>query len=364
MKYNLLGNTGLLVSELCLGTMTFGGEGFWQAIGSLQQEAVNDILKVAVEQGINFIDTANAYSFGQSEALLGQGIRQLGLTRDELVLATKVRGQMGAGPNAAGLSRGHLMQQVDASLKRLQVDYIDLYQIHGVDPLTPLEETMRGLEDIVRSGKVRYVGCCNLPAWMVMQANGIAAKHDWTPFVTTQNYYSIAGRDVERELVPLALNQQLSLLPWSPLAGGFLSGKFTRHNQPSDGSRRVGYDFPPVNQDKAYDIIDVMARLAQAREGTSVAQIALAWLLQQPAVTSVIFGAKNTAQLLDNVKATAVQLSTDEVAELEKVSAVPKEYPAWMVDMISADRLLPQQHAAAGSNAHAAAVEATRAPQQ
>lgn len=338
MQYNLLGNTGLFVSELCLGTMTFGGNGFWGAIGKLQQEAVNDILKTAVDQGINFIDTANVYSFGQSEELLGQGIRDLGLSRDELVIATKVRGKMGEGKNQVGLSRYHIMQQIDASLKRLQLDHIDLYQIHGVDPLTPLEETMRGLEDVVRSGKVRYIGCSNLPAWLVMKANGIAEKNGWTKFVSTQNYYSIAGRDLEREIVPMTQDQQMAILPWSPLAGGFLSGKFTRNNKPGDDSRRASFDFPPVNQEKAYDIIDVMARIAQAHEGASVAQVALAWLLQQPAVTSVIIGAKNTEQLLDNLKTTELKLTGDELAELDKASANAKEYPGWMIERQGGDR--------------------------
>ncbi len=339
MQYNLLGNTGVFVSELCLGTMTFGGTGgIWGNIGKLQQDAVNDILKTAVDHGINFIDTANVYSFGQSEELLGQGIRDLGLSRDSLVIATKVRGKMGEGKNELGLSRLHIMQQVEASLKRLQTDHIDLYQIHGVDALTPLEETMRGLEDVVRSGKVRYIGCSNLPAWQVMKANGIAEKNGWTKFVSTQNYYSIAGRDLERELVPMTLDQQMAILPWSPLAGGFLSGKVTRDNKPDDDSRRASFDFPPVNQEKAYDIIDVMARVANAHEGASVAQVALAWLLQQPGVTSVIIGAKKTEQLLDNLKAAELKLTTDELAELDQVSANDKEYPAWMVERQGGDR--------------------------
>lgn len=342
MQYNLLGNTGLLVSELCLGTMTFGGTngGIWGMIGKLQQEAVNEIIKTSFDHGINFIDTANAYSFGQSEELLGQGIRDLGLSRNELVIATKVRAKMGEGKNQTGLSRYHIMQQIDASLKRLQMDHIDLYQIHGVDPLTPLEETMRGLEDVVRSGKVRYIGCSNLPAWMVMKANGIAERNGWTKFVSTQNYYSIAGRDLEREIVPMTIDQKMAILPWSPLAGGFLSGKFTRDNKPDDGSRRTSFDFPPVNQEKAYDIIDVMARVADAHEGASVARVALAWVLQQPAVTSVIIGAKNTDQLLDNIKATELTLTPDELAELDKVSANAKEYPGWMVERQGADRVV------------------------
>ncbi|CCH57276.1 aldo/keto reductase [Fibrisoma limi BUZ 3] len=338
MNYNFLGNTGVLVSELCLGTMTFGGNGYWQAIGELQQEAVNDILKTAVEQGINFIDTANVYSFGQSETLLGQAIKDLGLSRDELVIATKVRGRMGDGKNQVGLGRLQIMQQLDGSLKRLQLDHVDLYQIHGFDPVTPLEETMRGLEDVVRSGKVRYIGCSNLAAWQVMKANGIAEKHGWGKFVSTQNYYSIAGRDLENEIVPMVQDQQMAILPWSPLAGGFLSGKYTRDNKPSDGSRRLNFDFPPVDQEYAYDIIDVMKRIGD-EHGVSVAQVALAWVLKKPGVTSVIIGAKNNDQLTDNIKATELKLTDEQMAELDKVSAKPKPYPQWMIERQGNDRI-------------------------
>ncbi|RIV22635.1 aldo/keto reductase [Fibrisoma montanum] len=338
MNYNFLGNTGVLVSELCLGTMTFGGNGFWQAIGELQQEAVNDILKTAVEQGINFIDTANVYSFGQSETLLGQAIKDLGLQRDELVIATKVRGRMGDGKNQVGLGRLQIMQQLEGSLKRLQLDYVDLYQIHGFDPVTPLEETMRGLEDVVRRGKVRYIGCSNLAAWQVMKANGIAEKQGWGKFVSTQNYYSIAGRDLENEIVPMVQDQQMAILPWSPLAGGFLSGKYTRDNKPSDGSRRLNFDFPPVDQEYAYDIIDVMKRIGD-EHGVSVAQVALAWVLKKPGVTSVIIGAKNNDQLTDNIKATELELTDEQMAELDQVSARPKPYPQWMIERQGNDRI-------------------------
>jgi aryl-alcohol dehydrogenase-like predicted oxidoreductase len=339
MQYNLLGNTGVLVSNLCLGTMTFGGTGgFWPVIGKLQQEAVNEILKTAVDQGVNFIDTANAYSFGQSEELLGQALRETGISRDELIIATKVRARMSAGRNQLGLSRHHIMQQIDASLKRLQLDHVDLYQIHGVDAVTPLEETMRGLEDVVRSGKVRYIGCSNLAAWQVMKANGIAGQHGWTRFISTQNYYSVAGRDLEHELLPMATDQQMAILPWSPLAGGFLSGKFTRHNQPADGSRRLNFDFPPVDQAYAYDIIDSMKGIADEL-GVTVAQVALAWLLHKPGVTSVIIGAKSTDQLLDNLKAADLALTADQMTQLDTVSAKPKPYPAWMIDRQGADRL-------------------------
>jgi aryl-alcohol dehydrogenase-like predicted oxidoreductase len=337
MKYNLLGNTGVLVSELCLGTMTFGGNGYWKAMGELQQNAVNDIVKTAIDNGINFIDTANVYSFGESERLLGQAIKSLGLSRDELVIATKVRGRMGEGKNQVGLGRLQIMQQIEDSLKRLQTDHVDLYQIHGFDPITPLEETMRGLEDVVRSGKVRYIGCSNLAAWQVMKANGIAEKYGWTKFVSTQNYYSIAGRDLENEIVPMVQDQQMAVLPWSPLAGGFLSGKYTRINKPEGDSRRLGFDFPPVNQERAYDIIEVMEQIGEAH-GVSVARIALAWVLAKPAITSVIIGAKNTEQLLDNIKAVDVSLTTEQLEQLNEVSTQPKPYPQWMIQRQSGDR--------------------------
>lgn len=340
MNYKYLGNTGVLVSEICLGTMTFGGEGYWQAIGQLQQDSVNEIVKTAVDEGINFIDTANVYSFGQSETLLGRAIKDLGLSRDELVIATKVRGRMGEGKNQVGLGRLQIMQQLEGSLKRLQVDHVDLYQIHGFDAATPLEETMRGLEDVVRSGKVRYIGCSNLAAWQVMKANGIADKYGWSKFVSTQNYYSIAGRDLENEIVPMTQDQNMAILPWSPLAGGFLSGKYTRTNKPDDGSRRLNFDFPPVEQERAYDIIEVMERIG-ADHGVSVARIALAWVLSKPAVTSVIIGAKTTDQLLDNIKAADLSLTSEQLEQLDEVSMMPKPYPQWMIERQSRDRLAP-----------------------
>lgn len=340
MNYNLLGNTGVLVSEICLGTMTFGGEGYWKAMGTLQQDAVNDILRTAADNGINFIDTANVYSFGQSETLLGQAIKSLGLSRSELIIATKLRGRMGEGRNQVGLGRLQIMQQLEGSLKRLQLDHVDLYQIHGFDPITPLEETMRGLEDVVRSGKVRYIGCSNLAAWQVMKANGIADKHGWTKFVSTQNYYSIAGRDLENEIVPMVKDQQMAILPWSPLAGGFLSGKYTRENKPAGDSRRLGFDFPPVNQEKAYDIIEAMQPIAEAH-GVSVARIALAWVLAKPGVTSVIIGAKNTDQLMDNIQAAELTLTPEQLAQLDAVSAMPKPYPQWMIERQGGDRFGP-----------------------
>ncbi len=338
MKYNLLGNTGLKVSELCLGTMTFGGnDGIWAAIGKLDQQPVDDIIKRSVEAGINFIDTANVYSQGLSEELTGRAIRNLGLKRDDLVIATKVRGKMGEGPNDTGLTHKHILRQAEESLKRLNIDYIDLYQIHGYDPLTPLEETLRALEDLVRSGKVRYIGCSNLAAWQLMKALCYSRFNHLSSFVSLQAYYTIAGRDLERELIPLLNDQKVGLMVWSPLAGGLLSGKYGRDKQNPEDSRRANFDFPPVNKEKAFDIIDAMHPIAE-QKGVSVAQLALAWLLHQPAVTTVIIGAKKMEQLDDNLKAIDVQLSPEELAKLDEVSKLPGEYPGWMLARQGADR--------------------------
>lgn len=330
MKNKNLGNTGVIVSELSLGAMTFGGRGFWQAIGKQSQDEVNELIKTSVEHGINFIDTANVYSEGLSEKMLGKGIKELGINRQELVIASKVRGRMGPGANQVGLSRLHIMDSVDDSLKRLDMDHIDLLYVHGVDEITPLEETMRGLEDVVRSGKVRYLGVSNHPAWKIAKANGIAQQMGWSRFVATQSYYSIAGRDIEREVVPLALSENIGIMPWSPLAGGFLSGKYTRQNEKAGDSRRDEFDFPPVNKGKAYDIIDVMIKIGQTHD-VSAARIALAWMLKKPGVTSIIIGAKRKDQLLDNIAATELDLSESEMLELDQISELSPEYPGWMI---------------------------------
>ena len=337
MRYNFLGNTGLVVSELCFGTMTFGGKGYWEAIGKIQQQEVNELMKTVVDAGINFIDTANIYSYGESERLLGQSIIDTGINRNDLVIATKVRGRMGEGKNYVGLSRYHIFQSVDESLQRLQLDHVDILYVHGVDPKTPVEETVRALNDIVLTGKVRYVAVCNWPAWMVMKAIGIAEKHGWNKFIGLQYYYSLSSRDIEREILPLAKDQNLALMPWSPLAGGFLSGKYTRHNEKAGDSRRDNFDFPPVNRPKAYDIIDVLIEVGK-QYGVSAAQIALAWVRLQPGVTSTIIGAKNVDKLNDNVNSTAIELSADDLARINEVSALTKEYPGWMVERQAADR--------------------------
>ena len=336
MKYNLLGNSGLKVSELCLGTMTFGGRGMWTAIGKLPQDQANNIVKESIDGGINFIDTANVYSEGLSEQITGQAIRDLGLNRNDLVIATKVRGKMGEGPNNSGLSRKHILQQADESLRRLNTDYIDLYQIHGFDPQTPLEETLEALDILVKTGKVRYIGCSNLAAWQIMKALGISAQQHLSRFVSLQAYYTIAGRDLEREIIPLLLDQKIGLMVWSPLAGGLLSGKYGRNKETNEG-RRVEFDFPPVNKEKAFDIIEEMEKIAKEKQ-VSVAQIALAWLLHQPAVTTIIIGAKKQEQLTDNLKSTDVHFTDDELKILDQASKLPSEYPGWMIERQSADR--------------------------
>ncbi len=337
MKYNLLGNTGLKVSELCLGTMTFGGKGMWTAIGTLPQETVDTLIKRSVDAGINFIDTANVYSEGLSEEMTGKAIRNLGLNRDNLVIATKVRGKMGDGPNDSGLTRKHIMQQVEESLKRLQLDYIDLYQIHSFDPLTPLEETLWALDDLVKSGKVRYIGASNMAAWQLMKALDFSHYDRVAKFVSLQAYYTIAGRDLEREIIPLLNDQKLGLMVWSPLAGGLLSGKYSRDEQNKEGGRRANFDFPPVNKERAFDVVDVLRPMAEAK-GASVAQLALAWLLKQPAVTTVIIGANKMEQLDDNLKAIDISFTEDELKQLDEVSKLPPEYPGWMLERTGGDR--------------------------
>lgn len=332
MKYRLLGQTGLYVSEICLGTMTFGNDGFWKVMGGLDQPAVNDLVGHAYESGINFIDTANVYSLGQSEMRVGQAIKDLGLPRNELVIATKATGIMNELPNGRGQSRYHLMNELEESLKRLQLDHIDLYQLHGFDPLTPLEESLATLNDMVRSGKVRYIGLCNMAAWQVMKALSISNQNKWERFSSVQAYYTLAGRDLERELIPLIQDQKLGLMVWSPLAGGLLSGKYNRDGKGPEGSRRNDFDFPVVDKNRAFACVDVMRPIAD-QHGVSVAQIAIAWLLAQSAVSSVIIGAKTIDQLSENMSAGQINLSQNELAVLNEVSSLPSEYPSWMLEL-------------------------------
>ncbi len=333
MRYTRLGPTGLFVSELCLGTMTFGGgdAGIWSHIGKLQQDEVDGLVRRSLEAGINFLDTANVYSAGRSEELTGQALKNLGVKRDDVVVATKVFGDMSPGPNGRGVSRYHVIEAATASLRRLQLDHIDLYQIHGFDPATPIEEQLRALDTLVQQGHVRYIGVSNWAAWQIVKALGISERLGLARFASLQAYYTVAGRDLERELVPMMQSEGLGLLVWSPLAGGLLSGKFSRQGSSETGSRRTTFDFPPVQMDRAWDVIDALAPIAAAK-GVSVAQIAIAWLLHQPVVTSVIIGAKRLDQLDDNLAAVDVRLTADELAAIDRVSALPAEYPGWMLD--------------------------------
>jgi aryl-alcohol dehydrogenase-like predicted oxidoreductase len=332
MRFKKFGRTGLFVSELCLGTMTFGGEsGIWSQIGNLEQRQVDELVGRAIDAGINFIDTANVYAEGRSEIMTGQALKNLKIPRENVVVATKVLGEMGPGPNARGASRHHILHSVHASLKRLQLEHVDLYQIHGFDPATPIEETLRALDTLVQQGLVRYVGVSNWAAWQIAKALGISERLGLARFESLQAYYTIAGRDLERELVPMLQSEQVGLMVWSPLAGGLLSGKYGRSTQAEQGSRRTTFDFPPVQLDRAWDTIDTMRAIAEGKK-VSVAQVALAWLLHQPVVTSVIVGAKRADQLDDHIAATAVKLSGEELAQLDKVSALPSEYPGWMLE--------------------------------
>ena len=332
MRNHSLGRTGLFVSELCLGTMTFGGsDGIWGKIGSLGQAEADRLVGQAIDAGINFIDTADVYAGGVSEQLTGQALRNLKVPRESVVVATKVFGETGPGANARGNSRGHILDGVKASLRRLQLDHIDLYQIHGFDAATPIEETVRALDQLVRQGHVRYVGVSNWAAWQIVKALGVSERLGLSRFESLQAYYTLAGRDLEREIVPMLKSEGVGLMVWSPLAGGLLSGKYKAGATTEEGSRRASFDFPPVDRDRADLVIDAMRPLAESR-GVSVAQIALAWLLHQPQVTSVIVGAKRPDQLADNIAATTVQLTSAELKTLGDASALPAEYPGWMFE--------------------------------
>jgi aryl-alcohol dehydrogenase-like predicted oxidoreductase len=327
VEYRQLGNTGVFVSRICLGAMTFGGEGsIFEVIGGLRQHDVDAIVANSLDAGVNFIDTANVYAAGESEVMVGKA---LGTKRRDVVVATKVFGRMGPGANQVGLSRLHIMQEVEASLQRLNTDYIDLYQIHGFDALTPLEETLSAMTDLIRQGKVRYIGCSNLTAWQIMKSLGISALSHFEKFITLQAYYSLVGRELEREIVPLLLDQKMGLLVWSPLASGFLTGKYKRGGEGDESARRSKFAFPPVDVERGYDIVDVLARVGERRKA-SIAQVAIAWLLQQPVTTSVIIGARNGNQLKDNLGAVDVKLDETDLKEIDDASRLTPEYPGWM----------------------------------
>src|ERR1700728_2812583 len=341
MKFATLGNTGLLVSKLCFGTMTFGdGRGVFKAIGAVGQAAADELVKTSIESGINFFDTADVYTEGESEKILGQSLKNLKIARKDVVIATKVYGRVGSGRNDIGASRAHIMDGVEASLRRLQIDHIDLYQIHANDAVTPVEETLRALDTLVQQGKVRYIGCSHWQAWKIAKALGITEFKDLARFDTLQAYYSIAGRDIEREIVPLLESEKVGLLVWSPLAGGLLSGKYSRTNHKPADSRRSEFDFPIVDKERTWKILDVMAPIAKAH-GCSAARLSLAWLLSKPAVTSVIIGAKRPDQLQDDLAAIELTLTQDELKQLGEASALALEYPGWALPFQGADRLGP-----------------------
>jgi aryl-alcohol dehydrogenase-like predicted oxidoreductase len=336
MKMRFLGKSGLKVSELCFGTMTFGGTGYWKVMGELTQKDANNLVNIAIEGGINFFDTADVYSTGIAEEMLGKA---LGARRKDLIVATKVRGKMGPGPNDAGLSRKHILEGCDASLKRLGTDYIDLYQVHSFDPYTPLEETMRALDDLVRQGKVRHLGCSNFAGWQLMKALSISEKNGWEKFITLQAYYNIIERDLEFELVPLCVDQGLGILPWSPLAGGFLTGKYKRGQTRPSGARRTDPEnqFLRFDEEKGFEILGELEKIADAHSA-SISQVALNYLLKKPNVSSVITGARTKGQLEDNIKTVNWVLTQEEVLHIDELSNPPRIYPYWMLGFTRKDR--------------------------
>ncbi|SFH86254.1 aldo/keto reductase [Halpernia frigidisoli] len=336
MKYKILGNTGLKVSTLCLGTMNYGGKGFFNYMGDLDQNMVDEQMKTVVDSGVNFIDTANIYSEGLSEIMIGKAIGNLGLNRDDLVLATKVRGSTGKGENNKGLSKKHILQEIDASLKRLNTDYIDLYQIHTSDPLTPIEETIRTLDDLVRSGKIRYFGASNIAAWELMKGLAYSKYNHLDRFSSLQANYSLDVRDAERELIPLLKDQNIGMMIWSPLSGGLMTGKYKR-NAEKEGGRLSKFPFPPFHEERAYDILDILEPISKAKN-VSISQLALAWLLHQNVVTSVIIGATKLHQLEDNLKSVDVIFNEEELKQLDEVSQLPPEYPGNVIEAMTSDR--------------------------
>ena len=330
MKMRFMGNTGIKVSELCLGAMTFGGRGFWTIIGALEQKEATALVNQAIDGGINFFDTADVYSEGLAEEILGKA---LGTKRKDIVLATKVRGRTGKGPNDIGLSRLHIIESCNASLKRIGTDYIDLYQVHSFDPRTPQEETLRALDDLVRTGKVRYIGASNHTGWQLMKALAVSERQNLEKYVTLQAYYSLVARELENELVPLCLDQDLGILTWSPLGGGFLTGKYRRGKPRPEGARRTDpkNQFLQFDEEKGFAIVDELERIAGNHQAT-ITQAALNYLLRKPGVSSAIIGARNGEQLSDTLRTTDWEMSPEEVKRLDELSKPPRIYPYWMLE--------------------------------
>jgi aryl-alcohol dehydrogenase-like predicted oxidoreductase len=330
MKYGKLGHSGLIVSRLAFGGGSLGvGETLPGLKKNLDQAAADRLVGKAMDGGITLFDTSDAYVGGQSELILGQALRG---RRAGVVLTSKGGMRTGTAPTDAGLSRRHIIEAVDASLVRLQTDWIDVYHLHTIDPLTPLEETMRACEAVVASGKVRYIALSNWPAWMAATLRGLQATHGCTPLVAMQLYYSLMGRDIERELVPLAEAQGIGLMVWSPLAGGFLTGKYTRENPTPEGARRTTFAQPPFELEHGYDVVDLLVELAQTYD-CAPGHVAIGWLLAKPFVSSIIFGVSREAQLDDNLLAADLTLDPQDVARLDALTAPPPVYPGYMMAM-------------------------------
>lgn len=337
MKYRQLGKSGLMVSELCLGAMSFGGDGYWKVVGNLDYPASKKLVDMAIDAGVNFFDTADVYSHGRSEEILGKALKE---KRNEVVLATKVRGRMSKDINDVGLSRKHIIESCNNSLKRLGTDYIDLYVMHSFDPITPLEETLSALSDLVHQGKVRYIGASNFTAWQLMKALAVSKENHFEKFVSLQAIYSLIARDVEYELIPLLEDQGLGLTPWSPLGGGFLTGKYRKDKPMPEDSRRTKEEeqnFIPIDVEKGYVIVDALEKIAN-NHNASIAQAALNYLLRKPVVSSVLVGATKPHQLEDNLKATEWEMSADEVSHLDELSKLNPIYPHWMLQFTYMDR--------------------------
>lgn len=336
MRYNILGRTGLLVSELSLGTMTFGVSQ-WGGIGGVDQTGAEQIIRCGLDAGVNLLDTADVYSDGQSEEITGAALRNLGIRRHDVLISTKTFGRASDGQNDRGASRAHILDSVHASLKRMQLDYVDLYQLHGFDPLTPIEESLRALDHLVQQGVVRYIGVSNWAAWQIAQAMGVTERLGLAPLSNVQAYYSLAGREIEHEIIPLVAATGLGLVCWSPLAGGMLSGKFDRASEGDTQGRRSTVPFPPLDIDRTDDVIDELRSIADA-QGASVAQIALAWLLHRKTVSTVLLGAKRVEQLQDNLGATKIELEPSDLDRLDTVSKLAAVYPRWMQEVFDGGR--------------------------
>jgi aryl-alcohol dehydrogenase-like predicted oxidoreductase len=343
MEYRQLGRSGLRVSTLTLGTMTFGGGGKFANVGSTDVDGASRQVDMCLDAGVNLIDTADVYSDGASEEILGQALAG---RRDRVLLATKARMAMGDGPNDAGLSRHHLIRACEASLRRLGTDHIDLYQVHEWDGQTPLEETLEALDDLQRAGKIRYAGCSNYAGWQLAKALGISERRGLARFVSQQVYYSLQSRDAEYELVPAGLDDGVGMLVWSPLAGGLLSGKYRRGQDGPAGARHLtDWNEPPVrDEEQTYDVIEAAVEVGAAH-GVSAAQVALAWLLGRPGVSSLVIGARTDEQLADNLAAAQLELSAEERARLDALSAPPLIYPHWHQAKTAVDRLGPAERA-------------------